>query len=312
MYTKDFSQLSKDDTLSAGGKGASLGAMILANFPVPPGFVVLTNAFNEFLKSNKLDEQINRILESVDVGRVESVESASKAIRSLILKGKIDKSIKHDIDQASKELNAPLVAVRSSATSEDSADAAWAGQLESFLNVPKEQVISKVRHCWSSLFTPRAIFYRIEKGIAKGKISVAVVIQEMVESETSGIAFSVHPITKSANHILIEAVYGLGEAIVSGQVHPDKYVVDKRTDVIEEVSVAMQERQLALSSGENQWRAIEKQKQGEQKLTGEQIVSLATVVTDIESYYGFPCDIEWAIENEDIYIVQSRPITTLT
>ena len=203
--------------------------------------------------------------------------------------------------------------MRSSATAEDSASAAWAGQLDTFLNTTEENLLANVQKCWASLFTPRAIFYRFEKGLHGTKISVAVVIQKMVQSDASGIAFSVHPVTEDHNQLIIEAGFGLGEAIVSGQVTPDSYVVTKEPRAILDKNISTQLRGLyRKKGGGNEWRDIPESEGQKQVLSDAQIFTLAETVCGIEKHYGFPCDIEWAMEGDRIFITQSRPITTLS
>jgi len=202
--------------------------------------------------------------------------------------------------------------VRSSATAEDSASAAWAGQLESYLNTTEENLLENVKKCWASLFTPRAIFYRFEKDLHKQKISVAVVVQKMVDSEKSGIAFSVHPVTQDRNQLIIEAGFGLGEAIVSGQITPDSYVVEKQPRKIIDKNIQTQSRGLyRAKNGGNEWLDIPKGQGEKQVLSDGEISELSDIILGIENHYKFPCDIEWAVEKGNFYIVQSRPITTL-
>jgi pyruvate,water dikinase len=211
-----------------------------------------------------------------------------------------------------KKLKAPLVAVRSSATAEDSSSASWAGELETYLNTTEKTLLLNVKKCWSSLFTPRAIFYRHEKKLLKTKVSVAVVIQQMVESEISGIAFTVHPVTQDKNQLIIEAGYGLGEAIVSGSITPDSYVLDKRDYSLIDVNIAEQTKKIIRgATGGVKWVSVVKKDQEKQKLNGKQIVELAKICHNIEKHYKFPCDIEWAYYQKKFYITQSRPITTL-
>lgn len=312
-FIKSFNKLNKDDALIAGGKGASLGEMTQAGIPVPPGFVVLSEAFEYFIRETDLIQEIDAILDKVDHKEVHTVEGASEKIQSLILNSEMPEDIRKEIEKEFKILNTKYVAVRSSATAEDGKENAWAGQLDSFLNTTEEHLLDNVRKCWASLFTPRAIFYRFEKGLHSTKISVAVVIQKMVESEISGIAFSVHPVTEDRNQIIIEAGFGLGEAIVSGQITPDSYVVEKEPRQILDVNVNTQTRGLyRVSSGGNEWIDIPDPKASSQVLTGKQIIEFADLIMRIENHYGFPCDIEWAFEKNKFYIVQSRPITTLT
>ncbi len=312
-FTTPFSRISKNDALTAGGKGASLGEMTQASITVPPGFVVLTSAFERFLAETDLSVEIDSILHTVNHEEMHTVENASEKIQALIKSALMPKDIAQEIEAAFKELGAEWVAVRSSATAEDGASAAWAGQLDSFLNTQASDLLEKVQRCWASLFTPRAIFYRFEKDLHKQKISVAVVVQKMIESEVSGIAFSVHPVTEDRNQLIIEAGFGLGEAIVSGQVTPNSYVVEKNPRRVIDMNVSTQTRGLyRVKTGGNEWLDIPEPKASSQALTETQILNLSQMILDIENHYGFPCDIEWAMEGGVFYITQSRPITTLT
>lgn len=319
--TRPFSKLDKGDAGIAGGKGASLGEMTQAGIPVPPGFVILSSVFDKFLIEADLVQEIDSVLHSVNNQEIHTVDDASEKIKGMIMAADMPVPISREIEANFKKLGAEFVAVRSSATAEDSADAAWAGQLESYLNTTEKEVLENVKKCWASLFTPRAIFYRFEKFGKKThlqKISVAVVIQKMVNSEKSGIAFSVHPVTQDYNQLIIEAGFGLGEAIVSGAVTPDSYVVEKLPRRILDINVSTQDRALyraatpSAEHGLNEWRTVPEPQASSQVLTGEQILALSELILKIETHYGFPCDIEWAYEQEKFYIVQSRPITTLS
>jgi len=308
---RHFNKLGKMDVGLAGGKGASLGEMTQAGIGVPEGYVVLSSAFERFIEECDLTHEIDSILHKVNNEDINSIEKASEAIKGLILNAKMPKDIALEINSNFKKLGAKYVAVRSSATSEDSASAAWAGQLDSFLNTSEKDLLENVKKCWASLFTPRAIFYRFEKNLHGAEISVAVVVQKMVESEVSGIAFSVHPVTEDYNQLIIEAGFGLGEAIVSGQITPDSYVVEKSPRRIMDKNVAEQMRGLfRAKNGGNEW--VEVKNGGRQKLSDKEILELSELILKIEKHYGFPCDIEWAREGGKFYIVQSRPITTLT
>ncbi|MEN9649535.1 MAG: hypothetical protein RL094_502 [Candidatus Parcubacteria bacterium] len=311
-FIKTFSQLNKHDAAVAGGKGASLGEMTQAGIPVPPGFVILASTFDHVIESTDIADSIEEILKSVDSTNTASIDDASNKIQKLIVATPVPADIQTEILQAFDTLGASYVAVRSSATAEDGADHAWAGQLESYLNTTVNNLIDHVQLCWASLFTSRAIFYRIEKGLSATKISVAVVIQKMIDSEYSGIAFSVHPVTENRNELIIEAGFGLGEAIVSGAITPDSYVVQKEPRRIIDTFVASQAKGLYRSeSGGNEWKNID-EKGKTQVLSEALILELAQIIINIEQHYGFPCDIEWAFEKEMLYIVQSRPITTLS
>ncbi len=311
-FIKFFKQISKKDVAEAGGKGASLGEMTGAGIPVPPGFVVLASAFYRFLEETDLTQAVQAVLDKVNYKDINAVDGASAQIRSLILKAKMPKDLERDIKTDFKKLKTKFVAVRSSATAEDSSSASWAGELETYLNTTDKTLLLNVKKCWSSLFTPRAIFYRHEKKLLKTKVGVAVVIQQMVESEISGIAFTVHPVTQDKNQMIIEAGYGLGEAIVSGSITPDSYVLDKRRYSFLDVNVANQDRQIIKgTSGGTRWAPVPRARREIQKLNGKQIIELAKICSGIEKHYKFPCDIEWAYMRGKFYITQSRPITTL-
>lgn len=313
MYTKKFNQLTKINVMEAGGKGASLGEMTKAGIPVPPGFVVISQAFDDFIQTSALEMEIQAALDEVNHKEIRTIENASEKIQALIYQAVMPEKIENAILAQFKSLKMRFVAVRSSATSEDSAVAAWAGQLDTFLNTTEKTLILNVKKCWASLFNPRAIFYRFEKSLHKQKVSVAVVVQKMVQSEVSGIAFSVHPITQDYNQLLIEAGFGLGEAVVSGQITPDSYMVAKRNTEILEKTINEQSRKLIKNNqvGTN-WQKIGKQLQRRQKLSDKEIIKLSQLIKKIETHYNFPVDIEWAKEKGKFYITQSRPITTLT
>lgn len=322
MYTKNFSQLTKKDADIAGGKGASLGEMEKNKMPVPPGFVILASAFERFLQETDLDIEINSALKKINFDEMHSVTKASEVIRNLIKKRKMPEDIKKEVFAEFKKLkNAPFnkggkggfsVAVRSSATAEDSSSASWAGELETYLDTTEKCLIENIENCWSSLFTPRAIFYRHEKKMLNTKVSVAVVIQKMIESEISGITFTVHPVTEDKRQMIIEAGWGLGEAIVSGQITPDSYVLDKKDFSIIDINISKQDKMIVRKSSSGVKHVnIPKAKQEKQKLTGKQIVELAKICLSIEKHYHKPQDIEWAFANGKFYITQSRPITTL-
>lgn len=287
---KDLKDLFKSDVEIAGGKGASLGEMLNIGIPVPPGFVILSNAFEEFLKTADLNDEIDTILHSVNKNNIHTVEVASERIRELLLQAEIPEDTADDIQKQFKKLGAEFVAVRSSATAEDSDNTAWAGQLESYLNTTEGDLLVNIKKCWASLFTPRAIFYRFENDLHKQKISVAVVVQKMVKSEVSGVIFSVHPVIQDKNQMIIEAGFGLGESIVSGETTPDSYLIEK-----------------------NNCRILDKNisNQNVQKLSDQEIIEISNLAMKIEEHFGFPVDIEWAKEKNNFYIVQCRPITTI-
>jgi pyruvate,water dikinase len=312
-WLRFFPDITKNDAESAGGKGASLGELTRAGISVPPGFVILAPAFERFLNETDVGIEIDAILKTVNTAAVHTIEDSSEKIQNLILSREIPNDIRVEVLTAFKELGFEFVAVRSSATAEDGASAAWAGQLDSFLNTTEGTLLNNVRKCWASLFTPRAIFYRFEKGLHLEKVSVAVVVQKMVQSEVAGIAFSVHPVTEDRDQIIIEAGWGLGEAVVSGEITPDSYVVTKKVRKIIDINISEQERGIfKKSDGGNAWADISSEKVKKQKLSEEQIFVLTEEVVRIEKHYSFPVDIEWALEDGKFYITQSRPITTLS
>ncbi len=311
---KKFSQIGMGDAGIAGGKGASLGEMMQAKFPIPQGFVLIAEAFEKFLDEADLRVEVDSEINDVGKDKMHTVEHASERIQDMILRSKMPEDIASEIQKSFEKLDTQYVAVRSSATAEDSQSAAWAGQLDTFLNTTQETLLKNVQRCWASLFTPRAIFYRMEQGLKKSHVSVAVVVQEMIQSEVSGIAFSVHPVTEDRDQIIIEAGWGLGEAIVSGSITPDSYVVSKKNKTIIDVNISEQEKKLEYDAktGKNQWKTVELSKRNEQKLSGKQIMELSEIIKCIEDHYKFPCDIEWALYKGKFYITQSRPITTLS
>lgn len=310
-FVKFFNKISKKDVMIAGGKGASLGEMTQTKIPVPKGFVILSNTFDKFIQDSGIKFEIDNILKKVNTADTNSINNASEKIKFLILNAEIQESLTKEVLKSFEKIDSKFVAVRSSATSEDSKDAAWAGQLDTFLNITKENLLENVKKCWASLFTPRAIFYRFEKNLGETKISVAVVIQKMIQSEISGVAFSVHPVTQDKNQVLIEAGLGLGEAVVSGSITPDSYVIEKDSLEISEVSVNEQTKKLVKKVCKNVWVKIGQE--GKKRfLDDKKLKKLADLIIKIEDHYGFPCDVEWAFEENKFYITQSRPITTLT
>lgn len=310
MFTKEFKKISKTDVAIAGGKGASLGEMTQIGFAVPPGFVVLAGAFDRFLAETDLNTEISSILSRVNKEDINSVDKASNKIRDLIADAKFPEDIGEEIKKEFGKLGAQLVAVRSSATAEDSLVASWAGELESHLNINETGLLEAVKKCWSSLFTPRAIFYRFEKNLQDRQVSVAVAAQVMVQSEVSGIAFTVHPVTEDKNQMVIEAGWGLGEAIVGGKITPDTYVVAKDILEIRDKNISQQSVMVVGQKSGTGEVKVDKEKQNRQKLSDDKIIELAKICQKIEQHYNFPQDIEWALFKDKYYILQSRPITS--
>ncbi len=307
----NFSDIRKADLPYVGGKGANLGEMFSSGIPVPDGFVVTAKAYFDFLDTTSLRQKILTELSDLNLDDSNALTQASNNIKTAILAAKMPSDLKEKIKDAyhhlSGEHNA-LVAVRSSATAEDLPDASFAGQQETYLNVEgTDSVIKSVQKCWASLFEARAIFYRTENGFDHLKVGIAVPVQRMVQSDISGIMFTVNPLTNDMSEISIEAAYGLGQPIVSGEVTPDQYIVDKESNEIKSKHLSLQKWQLT-KAGKT---PISKAHQKGQKMEDEDIRELAKIGKHIEEHYGNPQDIEWAMENEELLIVQSRPVTTM-
>lgn len=308
-----FKDVDREDVGTVGGKGANLGEMTKAGFPVPPGFIVTAQAYFQFLSENKLQEKMKDILENLDVSDSGALEKAAKEIQHFITRSHFPKEIAHDIINAYFKLGKNLlVAVRSSATAEDLPTASFAGQQATFLNVRGEaELIEKVKQSWASLFTARAIFYRATQHFDHFKVGIAVPVQKMVVSDTSGVLFTIDPVTNDKGKQVIEAIYGLGELIVQGAVTPDHYEVDKKSGEILVKQVEVQEKKMVRKDHDNEIVRLSKQKGGRQKITDGEIRVLADLGKRLEKHYYFPQDAEWAIDNGQVYIVQTRPVTTL-
>jgi len=313
-----FSELSKKNLAEAGGKGANLGEMYQNGFPIPNGFVITSGSYYKHLEANKLREKISAILDPLDVNDQTKLMAAAEKVKELIVEGKMPKDVQDEIISSYKKLNemagrSVYVAVRSSATAEDLPTASFAGQQSTYLNVfGPDDVVKAVKDCWASLFEPRAIYYRIENKFEHMKVGLAAVIQMMVQSEKAGVVFTVDPLYQDPNILSIETGFGLGEVVVSGQITPDTYRVDKeRMDIVDK-SVVKQPWMLIKIEGKNKRVEIKDDAQGRQKLSDTEIKDLAKICKKIEEHYGYPQDIEYAFEKDNLYIVQSRPITTLT
>lgn len=288
-FTKKLDRLHRGDTDTAGGKASALGELLRTGENVPPGFVILSDAFETFLEENNLTASVDAIIQKIEPTTAESIASAAREIHSLIAHAEIPPALAQEILEQFQSLKAPYVAVRSSASGEDGTVTSWAGQLDTFLNTTEAKLLTNVKKCWASLYSERAIHYQ-GRGATNDQKHMGVIVQTMIQSEISGVAFSVHPVTEDPRHMIIECAYGLGDSLVSGRVTPDRYVMEKATlKVAEKVLLGL--------------KPI---------LSDVQIRSVAKVVVSIEQNCGFPCDIEWALAKGVIYILQVRPITTLS
>ena len=310
----DVNELHVEDIPIVGGKGANLGELTNAGFPVPEAFVLTTAAYDYFIQSSDIMAKIESALEGIDRTSDDSLMAASDEIRAMFEECEIPEDLKKEIVARYRILfpkgKKGFVAVRSSATAEDLPDASFAGQQETYLNVGSEEdLFDKIRKCWSSLFTARAIAYREKQGFAHSDVKLAVVVQRMVNSEFSGIMFTVDP-NSGAKQIVIEAGYGLGEAIVGGEVTPDTYVIDKQKMEILKKRISTQHWKYV--RGEN--GGVVKQDMPadmvkSQKIPDDRIQEIAEIGRQIEIHYEKPMDMEWCVEDNKAYIVQARPIT---
>ena len=328
-YVKWLSELSNKDVAIAGGKGASLAEMFNQKFPVPPAFVITAQAFEKFISAIK--SEIDEIVDRTDVDDVENLNANSRKIRELIEEQPIPKDMENEIIESYEILSTQkeilrtsgdalsilknakkpvFVAVRSSATTEDLAGASFAGQQETFLAVRgNSQLLEKVKKCFSSLYTPRAIYYREKRGFHHANPLLSVVVQKMINSEKSGVMFTKNPIQNNDN-VVIEAVFGLGEGIVSGKIHPDNYTVNRELEILEKKIADKKKALVRSDAGNVEEIKLTEDKSNSPVLTDSEIKRTANLGLQLEKHYKKPQDVEFAIENKEIYIVQSRPITT--
>jgi len=312
-----FSKIRKEDIALVGGKGANLGEMVSFGIPVPDGFVITAQAYEKVIEHNALQPVIREIIKQTEVTNQKELEKAAIKIQRFIQTADIPPELTKEIFESYTSLKPgdknPLVAVRSSATAEDLPDASFAGQQESFLDIKGESnLIQAVRSAWGSLWGARAIFYRATKGYDHFKVLLAIPVQLMVQSDVSGVIFSVNPVTGNKNQVVVESVWGLGDYMVQGVVNPDHYIVNKEDFSIhsrQHVSQTIMEVH-DYPSGVKKVKVPEKMINAP-KLTDEQVIELAKLSVKIHQHYFFPQDSEFAVENGKIYLVQTRPITTL-
>jgi len=312
-----FSKIHKEDIALVGGKGANLGEMYNFGIPVPNGFVITAQAYEKVIEHNALQPVIREIIKQTEVTNQKELEKSAIKIQRLIQTADIPEELIKQIFDSYQTLKPgdknPLVAVRSSATAEDLPDASFAGQQESFLDIKGESnLIQAVRSAWASLWGARAIFYRATKGYNHFKVFLAIPVQIMVQSDISGVLFSVNPVTSNKNQVVVEAVWGLGDFMVQGVVNPDHYIVNKSDLTIH----SRQHTPQTIMEIHDYPSGVKKVKVPEKiinlpKLTDQQIIDLAKLSIKVHQHYFFPQDSEFAIEKGKIYLVQTRPITTL-
>lgn len=309
---RTFDALTRADLALAGGKGANLGAMVQAGLPVPPGFVVLTAAYRLFVASAGIQDEIQRLAAAADPEDQDSLDAASAQIRSLFHRHPVPSEVAEAIAAAYEQLGGGAVAVRSSATAEDLPDASFAGQQETYLNITgTEQVVAAVRRCWSSLWTPRALAYRIRNGIAPQDVALAAVVQRLVPAEAAGVLFTADPLTGHRGRMVIDGAWGLGESVVSGAVTPDHWVADGKTGAILEEHLATKTVMTVRTTAGSAEQPVPAELQQRPVLTPPQVAALVDLGRRTAEYFGAPQDIEWALAGGSLYLLQSRPITTL-
>lgn len=318
-YVVNFENLNKNDISIAGGKGANLGELTQAGIPVPPGFVITSETYDHFMNETGIYGEVLSILDSIDVHDTKKLQQSAEKIKGIITGVEVPEDIKTLILEAYNALCQKIgeedvyVAIRSSATAEDLPEASFAGQQDTFLNIKgSKNIIDFVRKCWASLFEARAIFYREENNFEHSKVYIAVVVQQMVDSEKSGVMFTVNPST-GEEVTVIEASWGLGEAVVSGSVTPDNYIVEKSNNEI--ISKIVSEKNTMFckdpEKGETIQQDVPSDLKNKQVLSEEEIIKLTNMGKRIQSHYQSPQDTEWGIVGDDLFMLQSRPITTL-
>jgi len=325
VWVKD---LNKESISVAGGKGANLGELTAAGLPVPECFIVTAQTYQKFVKEAQLDEDINEVLAELDVEDNEKLQISAKTIQNMIVGTPMPDDIQEEIKQEYAKIkntdkviiagtgqeSGEYVAVRSSATAEDLPGASFAGQQATFLNVKGPTALIKaVKNCWASLFTARAIYYRVKKGFDHSKVLISVIVQKMVDSDKSGVMFTINPVDNDRSKISIDSAWGLGEAIVGGEVTPDHFLVDKETlDIIDKaISKKSFMYTRDITKGETMKVTLTDETAGKSSLTDEEVKKLAEYGKKIEEHYDYPQDIEWGIDEGEIFMLQSRPVTTL-
>lgn len=305
MSIVPFSSVSDNNLSLLGGKASSLVTLTQNGFNIPNGFVISTDEFRGFLEYNNIKQTIDSLIANLCVSDIKRVELISKEIQGVCTKTTILEDISEKIIAQFDALNVGYVAVRSSANVEDSRSNAWAGQFETYLYTTKDDLIDNIKKCWQSLYTTKALMYRARNHMIDTDIAVAVIVQEMVDSQISGIGFSINPVNNDKNNIIIEAGFGLGESIVSGLITPDTYIVDKRNNYISK-KINCQTKAIYKSG----IKTISKQTGTKQKLTDMQIIEVSQSIKKIEEIYSYPVDIEFAYYGDKFYLLQARPITT--
>ncbi|HZQ99534.1 MAG TPA: phosphoenolpyruvate synthase [Chloroflexota bacterium] len=318
-FVRRFEELGRDDVPLVGGKGANLGEMTRAELPVPPGVVLTVDAYQRFYDANHLGQRVDAALAALDVDDSAALQAAADRLQAMVLAAPVPDDVRAEIEAAYAELAErtgqaePFVAVRSSATAEDTPHFSFAGMLRTFLNVRGvDALVDAVRGCWASTFGGRVLFYRAKQGLP-GAQPVAVIIQKMVNADKSGVMFTVDPANRNPRVLVIEGAWGLGEVVVGGQVTPDRYVVDKETLHLVERAIGRKEFMLTRdpATGQNVRIDLADPRATQSVLTDDEVRRVAELAKRDEAHYRAPQDAEWVFEGADLYIVQTRPVTTL-
>jgi len=304
-------ELALADVPRAGGKAACLGELIRAGLPVPPGFCITTAAYRRFVAHASLAERLEALLAKAPPSNPDALEKVALEVRSSFVAAAIPVEVSQAIERAYRQMGAPAVAVRSSATVEDQPEASFAGQHETFLNVNGlAEVLRHVQLCWASLWTARAIRYRHRLGINPRRAAMAVVVQELVSAEVSGVMFTINPNTGDRTESVINASFGLGEPIVSGLVTPDTYIVDRATLSTKQVVLGAKEVMVVpAEGGGTALMACPQGRRGERALDEPMVHQVAALGLRAEAHFGRPQDIEWACAGGKCVLLQSRPVT---
>jgi len=307
-----LAELGKGNGALAGGKGANLGELLRARLPVPPGFVLTTAAYRQVVAANSLQPEIERLAQAAPPDDMTALTSAANAIGALFAKAIMPPAVATAIREAYASLREPPVAVRSSATAEDLPGASFAGQMETYLNIRgADAVLAAVRRCWASLWTARAISYRANQRISPAAVGLAVVVQELLAADAAGVFFTANPVNGRRDQMVIDGSWGLGEALVSGQVTPDRWVVDARSGAVLEAHVARKEVMTTRQETGTVTLPVPAALQEKPVLDEAQVAALSELGRRVAAHYGAPQDIEWAWAQGRLYVVQARPITSL-
>ncbi|MBD3254721.1 MAG: phosphoenolpyruvate synthase, partial [Candidatus Lokiarchaeota archaeon] len=308
-----FEDIEEDDLDAVGGKGLNLGKMVSQDFPIPPGFTITSKVYFDFIEETGIKSKIKNILSELDIEKTDELQEASEKIENLILQEDFTEEVKNtflnEFEKLKDDSEETYLAVRSSATAEDLPGASFAGQQDTYLGVDKKNYIESIKKCWASLFTARAIYYRENNDFDHMKVGIAVIVQKLIDAEVAGVAFTKHPST-GEDVVIIEAGLGLGEAVVSGSITPDTYEVDPDGWRIKNKEISNQSFKVIRENNTTKEVELSKNEGNKQKLTDDKVEKLAKICKDIEEYYGDGQDIEWAYSDK-LYIVQSRPITTI-